>query len=89
MTSAELTSGFDPLKRARGIIEKTNAEAAPVTRTALEVFLMAGLWDCYLQGLKDGVLLAYSQDMRPGEPLSTEKAHGPVSDAPGNPKTDQ
>lgn len=88
-TSAELTSGFDPLKRARDIIGKTNAGASPVARTALEVFLMDGLWECYLQGLKDGVLLSYSQDVQPGGPMNGDSADGPLPDASGHPKTDQ
>jgi len=87
LNTGQLASGFNPLGVARGIIGKTSAGATPVGRTALEVFLMDGLWECYLQGLKDGVLLAYSQDAQKGEPLTTEgKPNGSVPDAPGNSK---
>jgi hypothetical protein len=86
-TTAELVSGFDPLKQSRGIISKIHPGATPVARTALEMLLMNGLWDCYLQGLKDGVLMAYSQDVEQGKPLHGDK-DGPLSDASGHPKTD-
>lgn len=90
MNNGQLSSRFNPLETARAIIKSTNAGATPIARTALEVFLMDGLWNCYLQGLKDGVLLAYSQDVRPGEPLTTEgEPNGPVSNAPRDTQQDQ
>ena len=85
VSTGQLSSRFNPLSSARDIIGKTNAGATSVTRTALEVFLMNGLWESYFQGLKDGVLLAYSQDVEEGEPLTTEgESNGSVSSTPGN-----
>jgi len=87
INTGQLASGFNPLAVARGMIKGTAAGATPVTRTALEVFLMDGLWECYLQGLKDGVLLAYSQDVEKGRPLTTEgEPNGPVPNAPRDSK---
>ena len=84
MDNSQLSSRFNPLATARGIISKTNSGATPVARTALEVLLMSGLWECYLQGLKDGVLLAYSQDVEQGKPYTTEGSpNGAVSNPAG------
>jgi hypothetical protein len=63
-----LNTSFNPLQLARGIIGKTHADASSVARTALEVLLIQGLSESYQSGLKDGVLLAYSQDVGEGEP---------------------
>jgi len=88
--SSGLKSSFDPLTLSRSIIKKTHAGAAPVTRTAMEVFLMDGLWDCYLQGLKDGILLSYSQDVEQGQPLSDGgKPDGSLRQPSNDPKQNQ
>ena len=90
MDNVQLSSRFSPLSQARAIIQKTHADAAPVAKTAMEVFLMSGLWESYLQGLKDGVLLAYSQDVEQGNPLTMEgKNHGPVPSTTENTQRDQ
>lgn len=67
-----LSTSFNPLAIARGIIKETAGDAAAVARTALEVLLIQGLQEAYFSGLKDGVLLAYSQDVKgmPDEPVS-------------------
>ena len=62
-------SEFNILKEARAIVGKTNEDASPVARSALEILLMQGLWESYYRGLKDGVLLAYSQDVGDSEPI--------------------
>ena len=68
LTSAELKSFFNPLAVARDVISKTHPDSSAVARTSFEVLLMQSLWESYFAGLKDGVLLSYSQDFRPGEP---------------------
>lgn len=67
--SGQLVSHFRPLESVRGIIGKTHGSASAVARTALEVMLLQGMWDAYFAGVKDGVLLAYSQDVGEGEPV--------------------
>jgi hypothetical protein len=42
---------------------------SPVMKTALESLLIQGFLDAYSAGLKDGILLAYSQDVADGGPL--------------------
>jgi hypothetical protein len=64
-----LAERFNPLQAARDTVRKTNPQAAPVTRTSLEVALLQTVQDAYFSGLKDGVLLAYSQDFEEGEPM--------------------
>jgi len=64
-----LSTSFNPLKIARGVVWKTNPEVSSVARSALEVLLIQGLQEAYFSGLKDGVLLAYSQDVGNSEPL--------------------
>jgi hypothetical protein len=87
INTGQLSSGFNPLAASRGIIKKTVDGVSPVARTALEVFLMEGLWECYLQGLKDGVLLAFSQDVERGKPIAAEDMpNGPLSNATRHPK---
>lgn len=89
VSNKQLSSRFNPLSTARSIIGKTNSGVTPLARTALEVFLMEGLWDCYLNGLKDGVLLAYSQDVEKGEPLMHGEPNGPLYSPTGTPKQDK
>ena len=83
-----LNSSFNPLKIARGMISKTHADAAPVTRSALEVFLIQALTEAFVAGVKDGVLLAYGQDtVGEDEPYMRGSNHGseqPVQDPVGN-----
>jgi hypothetical protein len=40
-----------------------------VGRTALEVALVQALQESYFNGLRDGVLLAYSQDYEKSQPV--------------------
>ena len=67
------------------MIRKTNADAAPVTKTALEAFIIQALTEAYVSGMKDGVLLAYSQDVGESMPYLQEGAkrgsEQPVQDA--------
>lgn len=67
-SSKQLKSQFNPLQIARDTIKKSNPDVAPITRVALETALMQALFESYTNGLKDGVLLAYSQDVTDGEP---------------------
>jgi hypothetical protein len=83
MDTGLLASSFNPLASVRGIISKTHAGATPVARTALEVLLMQGMWDTYMAGVKDGVLLAYSQDVGEGEPSEGSDQNGPLRGSPG------
>jgi hypothetical protein len=64
-----LGSAFDPLRTARGMIKGTAPGASPVAKTALEMLAIQGYVDAYVQGMKDGILLAYSQDVDPGGPM--------------------
>lgn len=70
---ASMSSSFNPLRLARGIIGRAHPDMAPVARTALEVLLIQGFQECYLEGLKSGVLLAYSQDVDSGSPTDGSK----------------
>jgi hypothetical protein len=69
---SSLNSSYQPVKTARGIIGKAHPGATPVTKSALEVLMIQGFQDIYMAGLKDGILLAYSQDVRPGGPIETQ-----------------
>lgn len=69
ITSHELKSFFNPLEAARGIISQTHPNSSSVAKTAFEVMLIQSLWEAYFAGMKDGVLLAYSQDFKPDEPV--------------------
>jgi hypothetical protein len=71
-SGSQLASAFNPLAASRGIIEKTQAGASPVARTALEVLMAQSLWDSYYTGLKDGVMLAYSQDVGSSSPVEVK-----------------
>lgn len=68
-TTRSLADHYNPLKAARGVVGAHHKDTAPVTRTALEVALIQSLQEAYMAGLKEGVLLAYSQDVGKGEPL--------------------
>jgi len=78
--STSLNSNFRPLRDARGTIKEGHPNASPVAKTALEVALIASLQEAYLQGLKDGVLLAYSQDYMEGGPYGTGRTEGVSTD---------
>lgn len=60
-----LNTSFNPLKLARDAVPGTGG----VAKTALEIQFIISLQEAYTAGLKDGVLLAYSQDFKPGEPV--------------------
>jgi len=64
--STELKSHFNPLSEAREIASAFLPSASPEARSAVEVLLVQGLYTAYFDGLKDGVLLAYSQDVGQG-----------------------
>ena len=68
-TTASLAKTYNPLLAARKTIGPHHTEAESVTKTALELALIQSLHEAYMSGLKDGVLLAYSQDVGKGEPL--------------------
>lgn len=69
ISSTQLKSDFNPLQRARDTIKAAHPTMAPVGRTALEVGLIQGFQESYFNGLRDGVLLAYSQDYEKSEPV--------------------
>ena len=79
ISSGDLKSDFSPLKKARDTISAAHPTMAPVGRTALEVALVQALLESYFTGLKDGVMVAFSQDSKDGEPYD-----GPLQ----NPTTD-
>lgn len=68
ITSPELRSSFNPLQKARATIKAAHPTMAAVGKTALEAALIQVLQESYLDGLKDGILLAYSQDYEEGQP---------------------
>lgn len=68
-TTKSLADAYNPLQAARDVVGPHHKDSAPVTRTALEVALIQSLHEAYMAGLKEGVLLAYSQDVNKGEPL--------------------
>lgn len=70
LNSSELSSFFNPLKAARSVIGQTHGHASSVAKTAFEVLLIQSMWEAYFAGIKDGVLLAYSQDVGSGEPVN-------------------
>lgn len=74
-----LNSSFNPLTLARGTIGKGSSEMSSIARTALEILLIQSLHEAYSAGLKDGVLLAYSQDVGDSAPVGgqDESLSGP------------
>jgi hypothetical protein len=66
---------FNPLSQARRLTGAHHKDAAAVSRTALEVALIASLQEAYFAGIKEGVLLAYSQDYKEGEPMDKLGIH--------------
>jgi hypothetical protein len=68
-TTKSLANAYNPLLAARKVVGSHHKDVAPVTKTALEVALIQSLHEAYMTGLKEGVLLAYSQDVGKGEPL--------------------
>ena len=68
-TTTDLADVYNPLQAARNTVGPHHKDTAPVTRTALEVSLLQSLQEAYFAGIKDGVLLAYSQDYEKGDPL--------------------
>ena len=72
-TMKSLSDLYSPFKAARQVVGAHHKGAAPVTKTALEVALAQALHEAYMAGIKEGVLLAYSQDVNEGEPMTMEK----------------
>jgi hypothetical protein len=68
-TTKSLGQAFNPIQHARNAIKQHHKGIAPVTKTALEVSLLQSIQEAYFAGIKDGVLLAYSQDKTQGEPM--------------------
>ena len=64
-----LNSSFNPTRLARSITGKSMRDLSPVARTAIEAFIIASFHEVYTAGMKDGILLAYSQDVEEGVPL--------------------
>jgi hypothetical protein len=79
ISSPKLQSDFNPLQKARDTIKAVHPTMAPVGRTALEVAFITALQECYFNGLRDGVLLAYSQDHEASSPYD-----GHVQSPPNN-----
>jgi hypothetical protein len=67
-SSASLVSHFNPLYLARAVGASSGVKSS-VAQHALEVLLIQGFYDVYVAGLKDGLLLAHSQDVGPSEPI--------------------
>lgn len=68
-----LNTAFNPTRIARAVTAKgIGVDMSPVARTALEALLITALLDSYSAGLKDGILLAYSQDVGDSKPLEDE-----------------
>lgn len=65
----QLASHFNPLAGARSTTQTHHKGFTPVAKTALEMALIQNMHDAYLAGLKDGILLAYSQDYTEGAPM--------------------
>lgn len=68
-SASQLVSHFNPLAAARRVIGSTHKDASSVARTAFEVLLIQSMQEAYMSGLKDGALLAYSQDVGHSEPV--------------------
>jgi hypothetical protein len=68
-TSKSLGQAFNPTKHVREALRPYHKDVAPVTKTALEVALLQAVQEAYFAGIKDGVLLAYSQDNQQGVPM--------------------
>lgn len=87
ISSPRLNSEFNVLQKARDTIKTTQPEMGSVGRTALEVALVQAFNECYFNGLRDGVLLAYSQDYEEGRsrngPLQSPANHSGKSEGPG------
>ena len=85
--TARMSPAFNPLSIVRGVVSKTHQDATPLTRSAMETFLLQGLLDAYMAGVKDGVLLAYSQDVTETEPYlqgGSNASNGSVQKNGGN-----
>ena len=68
-SNKKLNDMYTPFKSARKVISQNHPKATAVARTALEVALAQALHEAYMEGIKEGVLLAYSQDVTEGEPM--------------------
>lgn len=64
-----LNTAFNPTRIARSVSGKSFSDMAPVAKTALEGLLIEALMSAYSAGLKDGILLAYSQDVHDSKPV--------------------
>ena len=64
-----LSSNFNPLKTARDAARGITQGASPVAQNAMEVLATQGYLEAYLAGMKDGLILAYSLDVKDGGPL--------------------
>lgn len=64
-----LNSSFNPVRVARAVTGKgLPSDMSPLAKTALEGLLISALLEAYSGGLKDGILLSYSQDVADGKP---------------------
>jgi hypothetical protein len=68
-TTKSLGQAFNPLQHTRNALKNHHKGISQVTKTALEVALLASVQEAYLAGIKDGVLLSYSQDKSEGVPM--------------------
>lgn len=66
-----LNSAFNPTRAARVVTGKSVKDLSPVAKTALEALIITSLLDAYSAGMKDGILLAYSQDVADGKPMES------------------
>lgn len=68
-TTKSLAEHFNPLQAARDHISKVAPALKGPAKTALEAATIQRDLDIYFAGMKDGILLAYSQDFQEGEPM--------------------
>ena len=68
-TTKSLAEHYNPLQAARDSVSRQAPTLSGVAKTALETAAIQGYLEAYFAGIKHGVLLAYSQDYKKGEPL--------------------
>lgn len=64
-----MNASYNPLRGAFEAVKSDGRDLSPVAKAAASVAFMPALQDAYLQGVKDGILLAFSQDVKEGEPV--------------------
>lgn len=60
---------YSAVSHAQKIAEAHTKGMSPVGKVSVTMSLIQPLQEAYFAGMKDGVLLAYSQDIKEGEPM--------------------